>query len=417
MRSVTDLADSSLRGGAEAIDETLDIVRLLWPPPHHVTSAGPSLRRRGFAVLPSAARPTRLVPDNRSGATAQALMGAAAKAGLFGQLGRTAISGGVRAGLLRFTPTGVAIVEEAGAPSLIGHLSAVFDEPLTTSIHLGPPRANRKPVMRVVNSAGRTVAFVKVGINPLTRALVSGEGKALTRIAAVPLKAVKVPQVLHEETWSNLRILCLSPLDTATKRPAPRAVVQSAMVEISEALGTDSVTVGDSGHLHRLRSSASSLSSPHGPLLVRAMDRLREEFGPLTVATGSWHGDWTPWNMSWSGDVVNVWDWERLQPGVPLGMDALHLEIQRSLRVPGSDAAQVTAEHVARRREILEPWDHDAVTATITAVIYLLTLGCRYAVDGQEEAGARLGRLDDWLFPVVDHLLDNPRGGVKRWAR
>ncbi|OFE15108.1 hypothetical protein BA895_08280 [Humibacillus sp. DSM 29435] len=414
MRSVTDRPASSLTDGTEAIDETLDIVRLLWPPPHQVTTAGPSLRQRGFAVLPNAVRPTRLVPDNRSGSTADALSGAAGKAGLMGQLRRKALTGGVRAGLLRFTPTGVAIAEEAGAPSLIARLSAIFDETLTTSIHLGPPRANRKPVLNVVNAAGRTVAFVKVGINPLTRSLVCAEGKALTRIGAAPLRAVQVPQVLHEETWGDLRILCLSPLDTSTSRPAPLTLVQQAMVEISEALGTDSVAVGDSDHLQGLRSNAAALSSPQGRLLVGALDRLRESFGHLSVATGAWHGDWTPWNMSWSGDVVNVWDWERLQRGVPLGMDALHLQIQRSLRVPGSDAARVTAEHVGRRQEILAPWGHDAVTSTITTLVYLLTLGCRYAVDGQEEAGARLGRLDDWLFPVVDQLLHERGPGRER---
>lgn len=414
MRSVTDPPESSLADSTEPIDETLDIVRLLWPPPHQVSSAGPSLRRRGFAVLPNAVRPTRLVPDNRSGATADALLGAAGKAGLAGQLRRTAVSVGVLAGLLRFTPTGVAIVEEAGAPSLIGRLSDIFDETLTTSIHLGPPRANRKPVMSVVNADGRTVAFVKVGINPLTRSLVSDEGKALVRIAAAPLRAVQVPQVLHEETWGILRILCLSPLDTSARRPAPRTLVQEAMVEISAALGTESVALGDSDHLQGLRSSAATLSSPQGRLLMVALDRLRDTFGHLSVATGAWHGDWTPWNMSWSGDVVNVWDWERLQRGVPLGMDALHLEIQRSLRVPGSDAARVTAEQVGRRQEILAPWGHDEVTSTVTTLVYLLTLGCRYAVDGQEEAGARLGRLDDWLFPVVDHLLHDRRGGRER---
>lgn len=411
MLSVTESPDRPLSDRTVAIDGTLEIVRLLWPAPHQVASASPSLRRRGYAVLPNARRPTRLVPDDRSAATARALMGAAGKHGLVGQLRAKGLAGGVWAGLLRFTPTGVAIVEEPGAPSLIGRLMAIFDQTLTTSIHLGPPRANRKPVMSVVNSAGRIVAFVKVGINPLTRALVSEEGRALTRIGAAPLRAVKVPEVLHQETWMNLRVLCLSPLDTSANGPAPRALVQDAMVEISEALGTESVTLGDSGHLQTLRSSAASLSSRHGSLLIRAMDRLLEGFGHLTVSTGSWHGDWTPWNMSWSDGVVNVWDWERLQQGVPLGMDALHLEIQRSLRVAGSDAAQVTAEQVARRQEILSPWRHDPATSTIVTIVYLLTLGCRYAVDGQEEAGARLGKLDDWLFPVLDHLLDDQLGG------
>lgn len=411
MLRVTETTDDSGMGRPEPIEETIDIVRLLWPPPHQVTIAGPSLRRRGFAVLPNARRPTRLVPDDRSATTVRAVLPAGAKGGLGEDLRRRALTGGVRAGLLRLTPTGFKLVEVAGAPSLIARLSDIFEQALTTSVHLGPPRANRKPVMTVVNADGRTVAFVKVGINPLTRSLVSAEGQALTRIDAAPIRSVEVPQVLHEETWMDLQILCLSPLDTSMAKPVPHALLQNAMVEVSEALGTDHVSVRACAHVRNLRSCAAALLSSQGDLLVAAIDRLVQKFGDVTIPLGCWHGDWTPWNMSWSGEVVRVWDWERLQRGVPLGMDALHLEIQRALRVPGSDVSRTTTEHVARRQQILAPWHHDATTSTIVSIVYLLTLGCRYAVDGQEEAGARLGRLDDWLFPVLSHLFGESDGG------
>ncbi|MEZ5095753.1 MAG: hypothetical protein R2731_06320 [Nocardioides sp.] len=36
--------------------------------------------------------------------------------------------------------------------------------------------------------------------------------------------------------------------------------------------------------------------------------------GDRRLPLGAAHGDWAPWNMAWSGDVLEVWDWERSTP-------------------------------------------------------------------------------------------------------
>ncbi len=59
--------------------------------------------------------------------------------------------------------------------SLVSHLSDELGQELTAGIHLGPPRANRKPVLQLMDPSGATVAFAKVGVNRLTRERVRHE--------------------------------------------------------------------------------------------------------------------------------------------------------------------------------------------------------------------------------------------------
>jgi len=48
------------------------------------------------------------------------------------------------------------------------------------------------------------VAFVKVGINPLTRELVRAERAALARLEKARLTGIGVPRVLMHEQWRGL---------------------------------------------------------------------------------------------------------------------------------------------------------------------------------------------------------------------
>ena len=104
-------------------------------------------------------------------------------------------------------------------------------------------------------------------------------------------------------------------------------------------------------------------------------------------------------------DAVLVWDWERYETGVPAGFDALHLRPAVRARVGAeprpaaavaerviADAAALTAPVRGRRRR-RRPWWRAA---------YLCGIGVRYATDDQDGAGAAVGRLEDWLLPVLE---------------
>lgn len=405
MSSTTETPHEPHPVGRGSFDDTIDIVRQLWPAPHVVSAVGPGLTAQGLAVLPNRRRPTRLVPDRAGRAGARALVGTVHGHGAAAAVRHTVLYAGASLGLLRLAPSRLRVWEAPGAASILSHLGEALAEPVTASIHLGPPRANRKPVLHLVGRSGRTVAYAKIGINDLTRPLVSGEADALRALAAAGLRRVRVPRVAHAGTWQDLQVLCLSPVGTRTALPVPTARLAQAMVEVAAALGTESTTVGSSPHLRSLRESARSTTSRHGPALLAAVDRLVAHCGDVVLPTGTWHGDWTPWNMGFDDDELSVWDWERLQTGVPLGLDALHFAVQRAMRVPGSQPSLVAREQLAARRTLLAPWGYDALRADVVSAVYLLTIGGRYAADGQEEAGARLGRLGDWLFPTLETLL------------
>ncbi len=60
-------------------------------------------------------------------------------------------------------------------------------QPVEISLHLGAARANRKPVLQLLSKAGETIGFAKIGINALTRELVTGERAALVKLSEARL--------------------------------------------------------------------------------------------------------------------------------------------------------------------------------------------------------------------------------------
>ncbi len=83
--------------------------------------------------------------------------------------------------------------------SLPGYLSALLREPVTCCVHVGGAlRANRKPVLELLDAAGAPLGFAKLGVNELTRGLVRAEAHALhalgRRPAAPGHRATAAPQ-------------------------------------------------------------------------------------------------------------------------------------------------------------------------------------------------------------------------------
>ena len=115
---------------------------------------------------------------------------------------------------------------------------------------------------------------------------------------------------------------------------------------------------------------------------------------------GGWHGDWNPGNCSVVADSVLVWDWERYETGVPVGFDALHLRLQSAIGAGATPRAAAT-ELLADARRVLAAFEVPSADATLVAQLYLWGLGVRYATDDQAKAGAAIGRLDEWLVPVL----------------
>jgi hypothetical protein len=105
--------------------------------------------------------------------------------------------------------------------------------------------------------------------------------------------------------------------------------------------------------------------------------------------------------MTMSGDRARVWDWELFETGVPVGFDAVHFWLQGAIVRGGIAPAAAAERAVTGAPEILAPFGLDPAAASRVATLYLAEIAIRYLRDGQAEAGARLGRIGDWLLPAL----------------
>jgi hypothetical protein len=150
----------------------------------------------------------------------------------------------------------------------------------------------------------------------------------------------------------------------------------------------------------RLRLEA-CLPQPPAAALLQIMAELEAGADRANLTFGSWHGDWTPWNMTFSRGRALVWDWERFESGVPVGYDAVHYQLQAA--VTGDAAADRAAAEAAvtGAPAALAPFGVEPGAAGFVAALYLLEIAARYLHDGAAEAGARLGDVGSWLLPVL----------------
>lgn len=403
-----------------------EVCELLWPPPAVVTLAdsGPSLlglpgarpqavagaaeaaavsEDREFALVAGIHRPPLMVPAERRTAAAAVRhhsrpRSAAARIGvkalclsLSAGLGGAALRGRVR------------VSAPAGADTIEEYLKTVLSRDLMVSMYLGPARANRKPVLQLLAPGGEPAGFAKIGVNPLTRRLVRAEYDSLVRLGQAGLTQITVPRVLHHDSWRGLEVLVLSALPAwlpPRRLPAPRLI--AAMTELAKVGGLRHEPLATSGYLRQLRTRLAATDvSPEQAALTNALDILTARGGQEVLTYGSWHGDWSPWNMASTSAGLQVWDWERFASDVPLGFDALHHWLQTEVAAPRSDPRAAAAGCLDRSPSHLAPFGLTFPQARLTAALYLTDLATRYLTDRQAQAGAPLGAPGTWLLPAL----------------
>jgi hypothetical protein len=291
----------------------------------------------------------------------------------------------------------------AGADTIDGYLSRQLGREVVLSMHLGAPRANRKPVLQLLTPGGATIAFAKVGTTALTSELVRAERTALDRVAAAGLSSVTAPAVRHLGDWQGLDVLILDALPVWRPRAELAAGrLDVAMAEVARLAGSISAGLADSGYAGRL---AARLAAAPDSADRRDVERLLAELAGAeadrVLEFGAWHGDWTPWNMACTDAGLLLWDWERFASGVPVGFDALHFWLQSAVVTARADPAEAAARCIERAPELLRPLGMDTPAARLTARLYLCELSARYLADRQAEAGARLGAPGRWLIPAL----------------
>jgi hypothetical protein len=179
------------------------------------------------------------------------------------------------------------------SPTIVSYLRAALGSDIRLSMHVGAPRANRKPVLQLLTAAGEPIGFAKIGIDPLTSRLGLAEREALAQLATARLGGLTVPRVLHYGTWNGLGVLVLGPLPTwRERRPLSDSRLAAAMREVAGIGGLTREPLAAAAHAYLLlmigptvrrlaRRSAGSLTRPAARCCATARG----------TATGR-HGTW-----------------------------------------------------------------------------------------------------------------------------
>ncbi|HEY1174541.1 MAG TPA: hypothetical protein VGF17_00160, partial [Phytomonospora sp.] len=373
--------------------------------------AGGGKRSVSMIAVPNSRRPRLLVPADSPKVAAAALARYARPPSRLARFKRDAAVLALRTGMSRLLLRDRITVSttDPEADSLAGYLSGVLDTPLQVSVHIGPARANRKPVVQLLTEHGQTIAFAKIGVNPLTQRLVAEETEALQRLAKAELGKVTVPGVRHAGVWREHQVLVQQALPIWTDRVAvaPGRLAE-AMREIATLEGVHNRRLDESDYLATLRARLDALDDTADARELRAAAvELLDAAAGERVTFGAWHGDWTPWNMAMLADTVLVWDWERFCLEAPVGFDALHYRLQHDIVIAHREPSAAVDHCIGKAGALLAPFfpanpdPAPARLARLTALLYLIDLATRYLTDRQAEAGARLGALGTWLLPVL----------------
>jgi hypothetical protein len=422
MATVTESAGSVTdRGGY-----LREILEVLWPEPARIERRGRAVpgtgRRPGraagvsqteFLLVPNETRPVLLVPRRPRRAAAAALRHYKASAVGGRRLAFRGLAAAAQLGLADVLPHRVTVGPTGDGPEadVVSYLRKVLDQDLVVSLRVGPPRANRKPVLELLSPSGEMLGFAKVGITGLTRELVRTEAAALDVLGAAGLTRLQVPRLLHHGQWREHEVMVQTPLN-GSGRAVSRAMLTSAMVELATTAGVTTQLVGQSGYWRTLRARLEGCADrPPAAALLQVMDDLQATADVTSLAFGSWHGDWTPWNMASSDDQLLVWDWERFESGVPVGYDALHHQLQGEVERNGAGGAQSATEAALFTAPMtLGPLGVRPGFAVFVAALYLIEIATRYTCDGAAEAGARLGDVSTWLLPPLARYAERTRG-------
>lgn len=384
------------------------VAGLLWPGSAIRRHRPWSIRGDGYLVLPSAARPKLIVPSRPARVSAAAVRNYNTGAGRREQLIISAAAIALRTGLGRFVAD-VVLVPSSDSKSgpatddVRAHLSAQLGSSVDVGLYIGPARAVRKPLLQVLNGHGHTVAFAKLGVDEFTRSLVQHEAAALEHVHGCSPQWVVPPPVLYHGRWRGHELLVLGALRRGIAVAADNPVLARAADEIARLKPVPSGPLLASSYWQRLVARQEVLADSRFTALLRASAARLRDRAPGTVAFGSWHGDWAPWNLTVADGQVRAWDWEKFESDVPIGYDTIHYSVHGMSALTGRSPLQAFELTLDSSPVLLDPHGIEARSALVVFWLYVLELATRYLEDGEGEVGTiAMSRLADWLEPVLE---------------
>ncbi|MFL1380646.1 MULTISPECIES: aminoglycoside phosphotransferase [unclassified Nocardiopsis] len=291
-------------------------------------------------------------------------------------------------------------------PGIEHALAAALDRELAIAIHVGPPRANRKPVLLLLTPGGRTIGYAKVAVNDLTGRLVVAEAQALRLLADARLRDVTVPRLMYQGEWNGRPLLVQEalPVGDQTDRPTRRQLLR-CVAQITSLVEVRRRRLSESTYRRALEERIAALGTrPEAGPLMAALYGLPD----VALPFGAWHGDLTRWNIAGTARRSFVWDWERLSLDAPAGFDALHYDLNECVQAGVHPGVHRWLESGARllRDPLMTELGLVPHTVSTVMALYLIDLATRYLHDRQDESGVHMAAVDDWLLPALEGLQE-----------
>ena len=368
---------------------------------------------RDWWVLPSAASPILLVPTSGK-AGARSLFQFNDSMTQRSRLKKAGVGFAIRGRLApSFLRDRLSIADPAsdGSRDLIeSELPKLLGVPrVEVAISIGRSlRPNVKPVLQIMASDGRVLAFAKLAWNPLTTELVENEVATLTRLEGLVIRSLRVPRVLHFGEWNGFRLVLLSPLSHGLLRRWPvNALPPSAVFREVAGLGGDWRGPLINGPYWR-EVSGRALRVAHqledGGRMEATISKIVAKVSTQEVIHCMSHGDFAPWNILHTADSINVWDWERASETRPLGVDALHFTFEVAYHREGRDPKAAIDIALERSRDVLRELGVPRLAREAIRDVYVLERLTRL-LEGRRAAVP----VDDRLIEGLAASLIGPR--------
>lgn len=319
-----------------------------------------------WLALPPGGRVRLLVPRNQTGLTADALEQLLGHRGTLTQRTGAAAARLLELGAGSLLPRQVNWDRAAGR--LLGLARRVADRPDATGvIRCSPGRPNTKPVVQLLDPGSRdTLAYVKIGWDPLSADLVRHETTALERLELGA--GVIAPDAIGHHDDGRIAALAITPVHAA----APHGMEHVELARFSSRIfaraedGTES-DLASVGLVRRVREVLAATDTASGHRVARAAERLLDRYGDLVTPVGRWHGDLNPANVLQTSEAIAVIDWERSTDDAPVGLDAAYAMLRD--RAPA-----------AARSGLVEVLGRDGRRADALLATALLVVATRHVV-------------------------------------
>jgi hypothetical protein len=187
------------------------------------------------------------------------------------------------------------------------------------AFYLGVPAPHRKVTAQALTPDGRTLAYAKIATSPLAQVAVKTERRALLRLSESAGLQGRIPKVLGTFDWHGGTILLIT---TGPPRPGPRELSSVHLrfcTQLFQSFGVQETFV-ESPMWTRMSEIWLRLQDGSPETLPdnlgRALERLHEELGPVSMPLSLAHGDFAPWNTRLGPRSLFVLDWERASEGM-----------------------------------------------------------------------------------------------------